>query len=261
MSDPEPTLVKDALILSWTVRPATNMPGSTLNEPGLRLSQYLKALLFYIHEVPQVDRILILENSGYDFTTLRSLIIDVGGADKVAFISTDTNYDPSRGKGYAEFRMYDEGLSRATGLTPSTRLWKITGRLIVENLAAIISSAPNFNDLPSLYCDLRKLPFIPPSTFGHWMEARLFAFNYPFYERHFQGRLGKNYIIEEDLFTIVFQLLRNYTVGEMIVPRFKKQPIFRGQSGYSSKSYLSGKHLLAHHARRFTRQLVPSLWL
>ncbi|WP_338502689.1 hypothetical protein V6R86_05105 [Sphingomonas kaistensis] len=245
----------DILALSWTVQPPAGMTQSSLNDAGTRLTQYLSALLFYLR-LPQVDQIFVFENSGYDFTTLRILIGQVSG--KVTFVSTSPDYDPTRGKGYGEFRMYDEGLA-SVEIEPTARVWKITGRLIVKNLSEIIATAPAFDERPSLYCDLRRVPLVPSSVWGHWMDTRLFAFNVPFYDKHLRGQFGCNYTIEEGFFDIAHPLLKKN--GAMIVPRFRCQPIYEGQSGNTMKSYLSGKHLAAHNARKITRRVAPALWL
>jgi hypothetical protein len=247
--------------MSWTVTPAAGIGESALNDPHTRLAEYLKTLVFYLTEVPQLEKILIFENSGYDFTVLQLLMQELNLASKVEFVSTSTDYDPQRGKGYGEFRMYDEGLRRSARFGPATRLWKVTGRLIVRNLAQLIESAPTFDERPCLYCDLRRVPFVPPSVLGHWMDTRLFAFNLSFYRLHFEGQYGCNYIIEEGFFKIVNGLLHKGGPDQLIVPRFRLQPELLGRSGTTLKSYRRGKHRLASAARNATRRVAPWLWL
>src|SRR5260370_991740 len=156
------------LLMSATIAPSKAMPGSTRNDPQVRLTDYIAALKFY-QSIPSnvIDRIVFLENSDSDLTPLKNALA-ANSKMKVEFISVDSQYSPERGKGFGEFRMLDEGLEKSTFIGADDYVWKVTGRLIIRNIAALVVSAPADYEV---YCDLRDVPFIGESLGGNlWME-------------------------------------------------------------------------------------------
>ena len=247
-----------AVMLTATVTPAAGMPGTQRADPAIRLQDYCQAFAFYLG-LPddRVDKILLFENSGFDLDVFRRMAEEAGTAKQVEYINVSSTYDAIKGKGYGEFLMIDNALSQSKIIDPATKLWKITGRLKILNLAEIIRTAPSDYEV---YCDLRDVPFIGESLGGNkWMELRLFSCTLAAYNRFFRGQYDVGYVLEKDFFQIVAPEVRKR--DRRIVPRFRIQPQFEGLSGYSGRSYRSKKDQVKSLLRTVMRRAAPGLWL
>ena len=148
------------------------------------------------------------------------------------------------------------------GQPETTRYWKITGRLIISIMAALIRTAPaSFQ----LYIDLR---LVPPVLRGfgmdRWADTRIIGFtpegyrNYILDKRQIVGTPGHVFVVEEALFPVYLDLWQR---GEAIVPRFAVQPVMLGVGAESNKNYNDLPSRLKNLVRRATRRFAPSLWL
>jgi len=258
MSNPPPP---STLVMSATISPPAAMPGSARNDPKQRLAEYEEAFRFYLGLPSEyVDSIAIFENSGADLGVFREIAASERTDKRIHLINTSPDYPAEKGKGYGEFLMMDRGLTalRDTGLAPGKRLWKVTGRLKIVNMKALIARAPADFDI---YCDLRDVPFIGDALGGNrWMELRVFAFTLAGYDRYLLG----NYDLGLGLETFLFEIVNRAVVtggDPKIIPRFNLQPVIDGFCGYNNKSYLSFDYRLKNMVRRIGRVVAPNLWL
>lgn len=248
------------LLLTATITPAAGIGATQRVDPGVRLAEYLKAFEFYLG-LPddRVAGIVLLENSGHDLSAFERLARERGSSKRVITLSTSPDYPANRGKGYGEFFMLDQGLAqlRALGLPGDTPLWKVTGRLIVHNMARMIATAPERFEL---YADFRHVPWIGHRFGGNdWLELRLIAMTLDGYDRYLRGHYGDGYVLEHAFFQRLFPLLGPAHPG--IHPRFRTQPELVGHSGHSNKSYTSLEYRLKGALRVFTRRHLQFLWL
>ena len=249
--------------MSATVSPAQGMRLNVRSDPSIRLRDYLDAFRFYV-ALPDhlVDRVILLENSDADLSVFRQIAAKQGGAKVIECINTDSKYDGSKGKGYGEFRMLDEGLRASSLKDPTAVLWKVTGRLIVPNLPQLIERAPTGYDI---YCDLRDIPFIGEALGGNkWMDCRLFSFSLRGYDDYLRGTYDLGSPIEKYLFKVVSEEFRHgrKRQGERrFVPRLNVQPIFHGFSGYANRNYQSTADRAKNILRSIARFVAPPLWL
>jgi hypothetical protein len=161
------------------------------------------------------------------------------------------------GKGYGEFRMFDEGLANSELIKQSDYVWKVTGRLRILNIAALIRTSPQDYEV---YCDLRNVPLIGESLGGNrWMELRTFSFRRDAYDLYFRNEFAKNFVLEKSFFETMHEQVRHG--NRNIVPRFHIQPIIDGYSGYSNSNYRSSSYKAKERLRILTRKIVPGLWL
>jgi hypothetical protein len=249
--------VPHTLLITATIAPSAAM-GETLRiDPDIRLADYSESLRWYL-ALPNdaIDRIVFLENSGFNLDSLKSLVKDASGKP-VEFLSTATDTPPGRGKGYAESLMIEEGLRRSQLLNESAIFWKVTGRLRVLNMPLMVRTAPKTFDL---YCDLRNVPLIGESLGGNqWMETRLFATTKQAYQQLFGGRAGCDYVIEKGFYRLVRAAMDEGALD--IHPRFRRQPVLEGISGASGASYRSTSYRAKEAIRIAGRLLTPKLWL
>ena len=246
------------VVLTATITPAAGMPGTLRSDPAVRLKDYCDAFRFYA-SLPHraVDKILVLENSGADLDVFRRIVNEEKVDKKVEYISISSAYDATKGKGYGEFLMLDEGLAKSTLCTSASKIWKITGRLKILNLADLIKTAPSEYEI---YCDLRDVPFVGEKLGGNqWMELRLFSFNLLGYDRFFRNRFDADYVLEKPFFETLEGEVRKG--NRSVVPRFRVQPILDGFSGHSNLDYSGPKDKAKNILRSVFRRLAPRLWL
>jgi hypothetical protein len=250
---------KTIVVMTATVTPASGIGNSVRMDPQLRLDEYLRAFRYYAALSDElVSGIVLLENSGCSFAAFEKAAAEAGPGKQFVFLSTRADYPAEKGKGYGEFFMLDQGVAhlRQLGLPGDTRLWKVTGRLIVKNMAAVLRAAPAAFDL---YADFRHLPLVGRRLGGnHWLETRLLACTLDGYERYLRGHYGDGYVIEQAFHDRLYPLARS---DRRIVPRFRLDVRFDGFSGYSNKSYSSPEYRLKGAIRSFTRTVMPFLWL
>jgi hypothetical protein len=233
------------------------MPGTLRNSPGTRREEYLSAFRFYLGlDDSLVDHIVVLENSGADLAPFRELASQAGSRKKLSLFNCSSEYPPEKGKGYGEFLMMDRGLA-ALALPAEGKVWKITGRLMVENIGELIRSAPAEY---AFYCDMRNVPLVGNSLGGNrWMELRVFSFTGAAYERWLRGTYDLSFVLEQAYFE---RLMEPFRAGNLdLVPRFRVQPRFLGFSGFSNKSYSSATYRIKGAVRTFGRRWLPGLWL
>lgn len=163
--------MKNILLLTSTIRPRSNQPQLKLADPEARLRDYDEALEFYCLLLSKgvVDKIVYVDNSGHDLDFLKTR----HSHQNVEWIGFyDLDYDPSFHRGYGEFRLIDHAFSHSETLRQLNdldRVWKITGRYRIKNLARIIATAPGHFEL---YCDVKK----------NWAEMGFMAWNCKGYE-------------------------------------------------------------------------------
>jgi hypothetical protein len=159
------------VLLTAAIDPA-GMSHLVLHDPAVRRQQYVRALDFLLRlRVPQVAGVVFVENTGADLADLRAVAAAHPSAD-VEFISLDLNdYPRELGKGYGEFRMIDEAVARSRLLAAADYMVKITGRLGVGNLSAILAALPPDFDLAA------DLPF------PDWVDSRLLIIRTDVYRR------------------------------------------------------------------------------
>jgi hypothetical protein len=165
--------MKNVLLLTSTIRPKPGQPNLRVVDPSTRLAEYHRALAFNVLLVERgvVDGIVYADNSGFDLTPLITAFPSAA-IEWVSFYGLD--YDQSFHRGYGEFRLVDRAyeLSQTlSALEPRDRVWKVTGRYIVKNLAKVVRFTPRDYDL---FCEVR----------GEWAEMSLMAWNRDGYEMH-----------------------------------------------------------------------------
>jgi hypothetical protein len=249
------------LVMSATITPAQGMPGTARSDPALRRREYLEAFASYLAiDDCLIGQIAVFENSGADLSDFAALADSAGTKKAIHLIHAPSDYPADRGKGYGEFYMMDFGLDALAArkaIDDKTKLWKVTGRLKMRNIAAVLGSAPPVYDI---YCDLRDVPFIGEKLGGNrWMELRLFSFTMPAYNALFRGQYGVGDVLEKEFFPLVEQALRAKTFK--VYPRFRQQPVFEGYSGFSNASYTSASYRLKNAVRIFGRTFAPWVWL
>lgn len=255
------------LLLTATIEPSARMPNNLRADPALRRRDYEEALAAYL-AMPGLDvaRILFVENSGADLGSLERVVQQHNPFGRqVEFFSYISDAPPERGKSYAEMEILDRAHAHLSAIEPPDRkIWKLTGRLIVQNLAALMARAPaEF----AIYGDFRDVPYIGESLGGNqWLDTRLIAYSLAGYGQWLLGQKEKSEefpCIERQF----FGLLRPHTgaaaTGDAaaIVPRFSTTPKFAGICGGSDADYENMTYRIKYAIRETARRIAPGVWL
>jgi len=248
------------LLLTGTITPAAGMLNNQRNAAEVRLQDYLDALTFYVDAGKGVfDHILFYENSGSNLSRIEALRLAAEAndmtLDAVTYVS---DINPRRGKGVGELDLIDRALDhlRATH-GEDCQVWKITGRLIVKNIAKMVRTAPASFDL---YCDMRSVPLIGERLGGNdWVDTRLIAFSPRWQERCLKGLHERSGIVMEKH---LFNAVKEAEAEDLdIKPRFRAQPRFKGICGGSLKDYESFEYRAKDGLRASMRVIAPGLWI
>ena len=256
MADPK----TNVLILTATIAPPTGAIKLARTDPKMRLSDYRKALEFYLSCLAngKISGLMFAENSAYDITELRNLCAEYGMTQKTEFISfRGLDYPPDYGRGYGEFKMIDyvmENSQIIQQLQPQAIIWKITGRYILDNLEKIIRTRPSDADF---YCHCRNTPI-------RWVDLYTLCWNKGSYDAVLKNIYQ---LIREDNVTSSAEQSFRKLIDEQnfeakkikAVKRFRTLPELKGTRGLDTQSYQSMNMKL--FIRKATDFIVPWLWI
>ncbi|MGI4021469.1 MAG: hypothetical protein ACRYFA_08170 [Janthinobacterium lividum] len=123
-----------------------------LQNPQLRYKQYVDAINFYLAETNK--KILFVENSGIDLSSNFIDYIKDGRLEILAFNGND--YDRKLGKGYGEMLIIEYATKNSMFFMNSDFVIKITGRLKILNIKAILKQWDNIIPTTSIFVNLQK---------------------------------------------------------------------------------------------------------
>jgi len=246
------------LVLTATVTPPVGVPNLKRTSPLLRWRDYIEALEFYLNlPTKLVDRIVFLENSGADLSDLRDLSERKGRGKRVEFISFQgLDYPPAYGRAYGEFKMLDYGFQHSAllqALKDEEFFWKITGRLRVLNIGAVIQTAPATYQM---LIDFHRWP-------TQMVDWRLMSCSRLGYRRLYEGLYPT---LREDALKMAceaycYLIWKERTKELGIVPRHRRQPKIRGVGGQHNIEYYGGPNVAKYWIRVMARHLAPQLWI
>lgn len=244
------------LLMTATITPH-NSPNLERTDPAIRLADYRDALAFYIGTLTvggrgAIDRIVFVENSDSDVSSLEALARERGVADRVEFIARYGDHScPGQDRTLGENLLTDHAVNASRFIAAAgdaAVVWKITGRYQVINLVEMVRTAPKSFDV---YCDMRKRPI-------HWMDLRFIAWT-PAGYRRLLSNMGERFGTEpkEPLMYDYMAALDDPTV----VKRYRREPLVHGVRGWNGVYYARGIGLLKYVIRTASRRVLPGLWI
>ena len=245
------------LVMTAAIEPS---PQATVRraDPALRRADYEQALRFWLrYPHPCASRILFLENSSADLTSLRRIVEQENTLGKqVEFLSIPSGHIPDGlNYGFSEMELLDAGLSRSVLRRETTHMIKTTGRLVFPGLGRALDRLPA---APELLIDCRRFPW--PRQ-GADARVQLFACSHAFYDRHLRDsrlrlRPGGPRLLE--------QLIYSQVIGCRAEPdvhlRFPCNIDPVGYSGFRASSYQSPGQRAGQLLRALLRRVAPSYW-
>jgi len=222
------------LVLTSTIRvdhPEFLRPGGRLDTKQ-RLGDYTSALEAWITRQDTLRDIVFVDNSGYPLDALQQVVDRNAAAGKrVELISFRTEgYSASRGRSYGELDILRMALSRSALLAQADVFAKVTGRVFIPNVDAIIRAvAPDCDIVGRLSHNLTWL-----ETVFVLFRKELFAQRLlPYALEHVDAQ--KRMYIEHALANVC---LRSIADGARWYP-FPAEPRIRGLRGLDSQPYPS----------------------
>ena len=153
-----------ALILTCTIDPG-NMPNLVRKNIETRLNDYKKSLNFWINN-KDVNKIILIENSGSDLSYFRNLVKSENNKE-IEILSTNSNnsYDKNLGKGYGQYLCLKEVFESSKIAQKTNYFINVTGRYCITNFNLILKDIISNNT--NIYINLsNNLKYTSPSLFG-----------------------------------------------------------------------------------------------
>lgn len=245
----------DILLATSTIAPKSDTFLLKVIDPADRLAQYEKALRFYLGliNVGVIQEIVYADNSGYPLDTLQAIAAESGHGDRVEFISYTATLDPNNSRYYLEVHLINEAMQRSKRLAaadPETVIWKVTGRYLLANAAAIIRSYPPEADL---YINLRNRPY-------ETLDFYFVGFRQGSYHQHI-GRDFADFAGTQNGEDVLRRKIDAGFEGVQVAPRFRVTPRLKGIRGFDGSKYGGLSDTTKYYARRVTNRLLPGLWI
>lgn len=209
--------MKNVLLMTSAIDAAQNLVN--VKDPRERLLHYLSSLLSWLKYGP-FDQIIFCDNSNTSYPLSRLTDIATKERKAVEVLAFDGNRDSSKlGKGYGEARILEHVFSHSRMYMASSIIWKITGRLFVENVVRLEEMHRCADNV-----------FDGGDTRFFKVHRDLFEENLlPSYKNVDETKGKCIEIVHEDVLRPLFQ--RNQ------VSHFKEKPIFLGQAGGTGVVY------------------------
>lgn len=237
------------LLLTATVTPHPRMGALAVTDADERYEQYCDAFRFLVSSgaTALFDRILVCENSGFDLHRFEEAF--AGSLAEVSFVPVQM--DPSAGeygRGYSEMLLIDTAL-KLVGETvgEGDRVWKLTGRYRIKNLARVITTSSHVDDL---VVTLRKHP-------SRWADLFLFSFN----RRSWRAVAAHLDELKSASGSAVMYDIIDRIPGEgvTVATRLGTEPHLLGVRGHDKRNYDSPRQHLKRHARQLIHLVAPGL--
>jgi len=199
------------------------MPFTKVSDKDVRMQQYLKALDFYLERTDYP--IIFAENSNTDISHLYCQAIESGRLEVLTFAG---NTNKEKGKGFGEAMIIEYALDHSKTLTEKSVVVKITGRLIIENIADILSVSFPLQSNGSVVCAFNADMSFP--------DSRIFIAPVPFLRSFLADKEQMN-----DYENVFFEhvLARNIFNGDYPYAPFWVEPFITGVSGSTGQEYYS----------------------
>jgi hypothetical protein len=241
-------------MMTSTIAPAANVFLLAHNSPQQRFDDYVRALRFYVNLLKQenLEQLVYVDNSGYDLTDLRTIAQKAGVAHRCEFISFRLEPQPNVSRYFLEINLMIEAMVRSEFLAGAdVAIWKVTGRYIVLNAAAIIARAPASADF---YVNCRNHPY-------RTLDFYFVRFNRASFERLLTHKLEEFRIQKSGEDILRERLDRGDTADLAIIPRFNETPRLLGTRGYDGGRYGGAKDSAKYAARYCLNKVIPQLWI
>lgn len=226
------TEMKNVVLLTGTINTEIfNNTGNKICDIKERLNQYENSIYRYIRD-SEFSTIVFGENSGYPFDARKYECIANTYGKKFEFVSCPSYVEETIrcGKSYGEARVIDDILKRSELLQTEDIIYKLTGRIFLENSKDICKTA-----------NKRKNEFIIYDN-KKWCFTNIFKFsknNYlKYWDKVYEQCDEKN---GNDIERVFYQIICEAVKEGLDVGSFNVWPCFDGIQGATLEPYTGGK--------------------
>ena len=248
------------LVLTACIRTRV-IENAFLTDPELRLRDYEHSLTVWLeYPDPRLKKILFIENSGADLSTLRKIADRYPNAT-VEFASLNSDADRPEGfdYGFSELMMLDQGLAQSQLRNTTSHMVKVTGRLMFPKMSRLLDRLPKDYSLAvdsRLSKGLTRYPqrFTTTQAFmaSHGFYDKVLRYEYLNMRPHsYPG------FIEHVFFERLYPL-RN---EPGILMRFPVNLDPVGKAAHWGKDYHSWGQRTVSAGRAVARVLFPNFWI
>jgi len=262
MTDSRPYTV----LMTACVDPRGASPHIARADPALRITEYEQAALFWSDlKDPRCERVVMLENSGWDLSGLSATVSSQRPRRRFDAFNVGSNEIPvGVHYGFAELAMIDAWLSGEGAPKDDELLIKVTGRLTFPRLPRLVARV---NPEAQFMADARSrhLPRKRTALNGA-LATQLLIFSAGFYREHLLDlRLSmtpdSNFSshIETQIYARLFGLNRENSARVGFRFPISCEPV--GVGATSNYAYGHGVDYVKAKIRASSRLVVPWIWL
>ena len=211
--------MKTIILLTGCINP-NGMVYTSLNNKEERQKQYIDAIHYYLNHTN--CPLIFAENSNTDISQLFTENIEAG---RLEILSFNGNKHKELGKGWGEAEIIDYALRHSLFIKENRPIIiKITGRLIVNNIASIVKSMKSKQDFITcmFHSDLE------------FADSRIFCATQSFYHEF----LSNSYKINDNADVYFEHILADTIIHSPVyyIP-FSEEPLITGISGTTGEKY------------------------
>lgn len=244
------------LFMTGTVAPPQDSAHLKIADPQQRIGEYRRALRWNLDLLRQghFGRLVFVENSGFGMAEFESDVRDSGLADTVEMLSYDGNAAAGTVSRLAlEASLLKHGFDTLDCLQDrrGRRVWKVTGRYVVKNIAAIARHTPDRIDL-AVHCRDRPVRFVETAvlglttTCGRNVLARILDSA----QVRRLGESGLRALLDADAFADL-----------QVARRLARVPDYSGCRGTDGASFDDLSYRLKHNVRAIAHRVLPNAWI
>lgn len=244
-----------ALITS-TIAPDPNVHQLVRTNVADRLADYKVAFAFYCDQLNAgvFDRLVYVDNSGYDLREIEDIAREKGISERVEFISYISKISPNNNRFYLEINLIDYFVKNSLTLRnhPKGMVWKITGRYLIANIKSIIARC---NGKPAdFYVNMRNRPYKVVDFF-------LVGFNLAAYEALFLNNLAMYEGLHDDERALRRYLDADAPPSLRIRKRLPVTPRVIGVRGFDGGRYGGWNGTVKFYIRLIFNKALPFFWI
>lgn len=246
------TYNRNALLLTATITPHSQMPSLMVQDSEVRFKQYCEAFEALVQSGAATffNKIVICENSGFPMERFDHIFRDVDIKVIYASVPKDSS-NGAFGRGFSEMTLIDRALAEyGSEISDDDLLWKLTGRYQIRNLQQVIGDRFRTADM---VVNMRRYP-------KKWADLYLFAFNKRAWNKLALrlGELKTPEIVAETIMYRFFEDMSSLPDFEFR-DRFNAEPHVVGIRGWDQRQYDSGRQKFKRYLRQCLRVVAPSL--
>lgn len=244
-----------ALITS-TIAPSSGVMALQRTNVTERLGDYEVAFDHYCAALKDgvFDQMVYVDNSGHDISSLEAVARTHGVSHLVEFISYVSSTPPGNNRLFLELNLIDHFVDASKFLAshPKAKVWKITGRYLIRNIADIVSACARAPG--DLHINFRNHPY-------KVVDFYLVGFTLKAYKQLFRQQIHKfEGAVDGEI--ILRQLLDSTPATALAMSRrLPVTPRILGVRGFDGARYGGAKDNVKYLVRAFASRFLPALWI